>query len=102
MTAFRAALCVSIRARCAFSTSAAETSPSRTAAANWVVLEKTVSILIAPACRIASNRRTWQSGVAQFRIPLGPAPFGREVEQIPELVDGIGMARILAGVGGRI
>src|SRR2546423_6214578 len=46
--AFRAALCVSICAKCASSTSVAETWPVRMAAANCVVLEKTMSIVIAP------------------------------------------------------
>src|SRR6266699_6348593 len=39
------------------------------------------------------------SGVAQLRIPFGPASFGREVEQIPLWVDGIGVAGILPRIG---
>ena len=56
MTAFKVGLCASICAKCAFSTSVAETWPARMAAANCVVLEKTISIMIAPACR-SGNRR---------------------------------------------
>src|SRR4051812_12333160 len=47
--AFRAGLYVSICARCASSTSVAERWPARMAAANCVVLEKTISFMIAPA-----------------------------------------------------
>src|SRR4029077_5045909 len=46
--AFRAGLCLSICAKCACSTSVAETWPARMAAANCVVLEKTISLMIAP------------------------------------------------------
>src|SRR6266566_947113 len=42
------------------------------------------------------------SGVAQLRIPFGPASFGREVEQIPLWVDGIGVAGILPRIGGQV
>src|SRR5439155_2668461 len=56
MMAFRAGLCLSICAKCASSTSVAETWPARMAAANCVVLEKTISIMIAPAC-CSGNRQ---------------------------------------------
>src|SRR6266851_4539098 len=46
MTAFRVGLCVAICTRCASSTSEAETWPARMAAANCVVLQKTLSIMI--------------------------------------------------------
>src|SRR5712691_6483555 len=39
------------------------------------------------------------SGVAQLRIPVGPASLGREAEQIPLLVDVIVVARILSRIG---
>src|SRR6266699_7211254 len=42
------------------------------------------------------------SGVAQLRIPVGPASFGRDVEQIPLRVDGIDVARVLPRFGRRV
>src|SRR6266568_9465499 len=64
MMAFRAGLCVAICAKCASSTSVAETWPVRMAAANCVVLEKTMSIVIAPFYNDFSH--------AIFSLPLFP------------------------------
>src|SRR2546421_12300004 len=52
------------------------------------------------ARRSLAGRRP--SGVAQLRIPIGPASFGCEVEQIPLWVDGIDVARLLPGLGRRV
>src|SRR5947209_7894977 len=48
--AFRAGLCLSMCVKCASSTSVAETCPARMAVANCIVLEKSISFMIAPAC----------------------------------------------------
>src|SRR5438094_5726504 len=34
--------------------------------------------------------------VAEFRIPVGAAPLGREVEQVPQRPDQVDVARVLA------
>ena len=61
---------------------------------------------IGPRSVVTSSRRVLagrrQSGVAQLRIPVGPAPLGREVEQIPLRVDGIDVALVLPGLGRRV
>src|SRR5207237_10366627 len=49
---------------------------------------------------VLAGRR--QSGIAQLWIPIGPASFGREVEQIPLWVDGIGVAGILPRIGWQV
>src|SRR6266446_2661645 len=42
------------------------------------------------------------SGVAQLRIPVGPASFRCKIEQIPLWVDGIDVARVLPRFGRRV
>ena len=59
--------------------------------------EDEVSLSDASGRRVLAGRR--QSGVAQLRIPVGPAPLGREVEEIPLWVDGIDVARVLPRFG---
>src|SRR6266487_1124955 len=67
MMAFRAGLWVSICAKCASSTSVAETWPARMAAANCVVLEKTISIVIAPLVYGHQSLGLWHGRVEKRR-----------------------------------
>src|SRR6266702_2824220 len=44
------------------------------------------------------RRRCAGSGVAQRRMPVGPSTCGCQVEEVPERVDGVAMAHVLAGL----
>ncbi|HEY6407420.1 MAG TPA: hypothetical protein VIY29_08130, partial [Ktedonobacteraceae bacterium] len=61
--------------------------------ANLSLFQQRNTIFPTEQSRALAERR--QSGVAQLRIPIGPAPLGCEVEQIPLRVDGIDVARVL-------
>jgi hypothetical protein len=55
---------------------------------------------VTPERRALTGRQP--SGVAQLRIPVGPASFGREVEEIPQRIDGIDVARVLPRLSWRV
>src|SRR4051794_14497880 len=42
------------------------------------------------------------AAVVELLLPVARAACGREVEQVPERLDRAGVARILAGIGGRV
>src|SRR6266852_2762662 len=73
----------------------------------FVLTEKILHLAVpdrSPATLSQQSRlaERWQSGVTQFRIPVGSAPLWREIEQIPLWVDRIDVARVLPRLGRRI
>ena len=51
------------------------------------------------ARRWAGRRRPLQSSVAQLLIPIGSAPLGSEVVQVPDRLEGGDVAGLLPGIG---